>query len=67
MIFENNICKAVFFFSNPKNSRVGKFKHSFLKEVFMVATLCFVFVALVGVMIGVMFDREYGPNNVIPD
>lgn len=33
----------------------------------MVATLCFVFVALVGVLIGVMFDREYGPNNVLPD
>jgi len=33
----------------------------------MVATLCFIFVALVGVLIGVMFDREYGPNNVLPD
>ena len=33
----------------------------------MVATLCFIFVALVGVLIGVMLDREYGPNNVLPD
>lgn len=33
----------------------------------MVATLCFIFVALVGVLIGVMFDQKYGPNNVMPE
>lgn len=33
----------------------------------MVATLCFIFVALVGVLIGVMFGQKYGPNNVLPD
>lgn len=33
----------------------------------MVATLCFIFVALIGVLIGVMLDQEYGPNDVVPD
>ena len=33
----------------------------------MVATLCFIFVALVGVLIGAVFDRAHGPNNVVPD
>lgn len=42
----------------------------------MVATLCFIFVvvggvligfALVDALIGVIFDRKHGPNNVVPD
>lgn len=42
----------------------------------MVATLCFIFVvvggvligfALVDALIGFIFDRKHGPNNVVPD
>ena len=42
----------------------------------MVATLCFTFVvvgcvligfALVDALIGFIFDRKHGPNNVVPD
>lgn len=42
----------------------------------MVATLCFIFVVLAGVLIGFalvdaligfIFDRKHGPNNVIPE
>lgn len=33
----------------------------------MFATLCFIFVALVAVLIGAVFDRAHGPNNVLPD
>lgn len=32
----------------------------------MVVVLCFIFVALVGVLVGVQLDRAYGPNNVLP-
>lgn len=33
----------------------------------MVATLCFIFVALIGIWVGVQLDQSYGPNNVVPD
>ena len=33
----------------------------------MVATLCFIFVALVGVLFGAVFDRAHGSNNALPD
>lgn len=33
----------------------------------MFETLCFIFVGLIGVLIGVKLDREYDPNNVVPD
>lgn len=29
--------------------------------------LLFVFVCLIGVLIGVKLDRKYGPNNVLPE
>lgn len=33
----------------------------------MFETLCFIFVGLVGVLIGVKLDQKYGPNNVTPE
>lgn len=33
----------------------------------MFEILCFIFVGLVGVLLGVKLDRECGPNNVVPD
>ena len=33
----------------------------------MFETLCFIFVGLIGVLIGVKLDQECGPNNVTPE
>lgn len=32
-----------------------------------VSALCFIFVALVGVWVGIRLDQDYGPNNALPD